>query len=144
MAAAGAFAVVGVDRAPLEGGDRVFHEAGFVERVGVDGDLDVVVVGDREAARMAAGVVPQSSWILRPAAPAWICSTSGPLPGELPLPSSPKLIGQALDGPEHHLDVPGAGGDGRAVGAVGRADAAAEKRGDAVAESARLDLLRAR
>ena len=42
---------------------------------------------------MQAGVVPQSSWILKPAAPASTCSTSGALPEELPLPSRPKLIG---------------------------------------------------
>ena len=50
MAAAGAFGVEGVDGAALERRDGVLDEAGFVERVGVDHHLDVVVVGDRQAA----------------------------------------------------------------------------------------------
>lgn len=44
MAAAGAFGVVGVDCAVLEGCDGGFDEAGFVERVRVDEALDVVLV----------------------------------------------------------------------------------------------------
>ena len=50
MAAAGAFGVVGVDGAAGDGGDGVFDEARLVERVGVDGDLDVEVVGDGQTA----------------------------------------------------------------------------------------------
>ena len=88
VTAAGAFGVVGVDRPAFEGGDRVLDVAGLVERVGVDGDLDVHIVGDRQRRRIAAGVVPQSSWILRPAAPAQdllldggACRRSCPCPG---------------------------------------------------------------
>ena len=50
VAAAGAFGVEGVDGAALERLDGVLDEAGFVERVGVDHHLHVVVVGDRQAA----------------------------------------------------------------------------------------------
>ena len=50
VAAAGAFGVEGVDGAALERLDGVLDEAGFVERVGVDHHLDVVIVGDRQAA----------------------------------------------------------------------------------------------
>ena len=46
VAAARALAVVRVDRASLEGRDRVFDEARLVQRVGVDRHLDVVLVGD--------------------------------------------------------------------------------------------------
>ena len=49
VAAAGAFGVVGVDCAVFEGGDGGFDEAGFVEGVGVDEALDVVLVADGEA-----------------------------------------------------------------------------------------------
>ncbi len=35
--------------AALEGGDRVLNEAGFVQRVGVDGNRDVELFGDPEA-----------------------------------------------------------------------------------------------
>ena len=50
MAAAGAFGVEGVDGAALERRDGVLDEAGFVQRVGMDHHLHVVIVGDREAA----------------------------------------------------------------------------------------------
>ena len=39
----------GVDGAALEGLDRILDEAGFVQRVGMDHDLNVVIVGDRQA-----------------------------------------------------------------------------------------------
>ena len=58
VAAARAFAVVRVDRPALEGGDRVFDEPGFVQSVGVDRHRDVVLVGDPQHDRIAAGVVP--------------------------------------------------------------------------------------
>jgi hypothetical protein len=48
MAAAGALGMEGVDGAALEGGDGVLDEAGLVQRVGVDGDGDVGLLGDRE------------------------------------------------------------------------------------------------
>src|SRR5438874_11699735 len=50
MPASGAFGVIRMDRAPLEGGDLIVHVAGLVERVGVDGDLDVFFLRDPEAA----------------------------------------------------------------------------------------------
>ena len=49
VAAAGAFGVEGVDGAALERGHGVLHEAGLVQRVGVDGDLHVELVGHRQA-----------------------------------------------------------------------------------------------
>ncbi len=42
---------------------------------------------------MAAGVVPQSSWSLRPIAPARICSRNGSGVEQLPLPRKPRFIG---------------------------------------------------
>src|SRR5262245_37182420 len=50
VAAAGAFAVKGVDSSGLESGDGIFDEAALVQRVGVDGNLHVHVIRDREAA----------------------------------------------------------------------------------------------
>ena len=44
---------------------------------------------------MAAGMAPQSSWILRPRQPVSSCSTSEAGLWELPRPRKPKLIGQA-------------------------------------------------
>src|SRR6266849_5927059 len=45
-------------------------------------------------ASMAAGVVPQSSWSLRPMAPAATCSRRGSGREELPLPRKPRLMGR--------------------------------------------------
>jgi hypothetical protein len=94
MAAASPFGVEGVDGAALDGGDRVFNEAGFVEGVGVDADLHIHPIGHRQTASMAAGVVPQSSCSLSPQAPARTCSSiaSGVL--ALPLPKKPRFTGR--------------------------------------------------
>src|SRR4029077_3749229 len=51
-----------------------------------------------------------------------------------------KIDRQPFDCPEHHLNVPTPGGDGRAVRAVGGPDAATEEGGDAVAQGC-IDLL---
>src|ERR1700687_2228431 len=45
-----AFGVVGVNRPAGNGGDGILDEARFVERVGVNGHLDVVPVGHAQAA----------------------------------------------------------------------------------------------
>src|SRR6186997_480600 len=50
MTAAGAFGVEGMDGTALESLDGVLDEARLVQRVGVDHNLDVVIVGDRQAA----------------------------------------------------------------------------------------------
>jgi hypothetical protein len=55
VTATGAFGVVGVDGAALEGGEGGFDEAGFVEGVGVDRHLHVVLVGHAQAVVDAAG-----------------------------------------------------------------------------------------
>ena len=47
--AAGAFGVVGVNRPAFERRDGVFDEAGLVEGVGMDRDLNVELFGDAEA-----------------------------------------------------------------------------------------------
>src|SRR3546814_2412748 len=49
MAAASAFGMEGVDGAVLEGGNRVLDEAALVQRIGMDGDLDVMLFGNRQA-----------------------------------------------------------------------------------------------
>ena len=50
VAAAGTLGVEGMNGAALEGGDGVFHEAGLVQRVGVDHHLDIVTICDRQRA----------------------------------------------------------------------------------------------
>ncbi|SSJ98968.1 Uncharacterised protein [Klebsiella pneumoniae] len=46
MAAAGPFGMEGVDGAPADGGEGVFHKTGFIQGVAVQGDLDVHFIGD--------------------------------------------------------------------------------------------------
>ena len=45
VSAAGAFGVIRVDGAAVDGADRVFDEAGLIQRVGVDADLHIVLIG---------------------------------------------------------------------------------------------------
>ncbi len=82
--------------------------------------------------RSTAGVVPQSSWHLKPTAPASTCSTSAALPCPWPLPRMPTLIGQFSKARSIMRMLPGPRRDGRRVGAVRRAGAAADERGGAV------------
>ena len=49
MAAACTLCVKGMDRAAFDRGDGVFNEAGFVERVGVDANLHIHLIGYRQA-----------------------------------------------------------------------------------------------
>src|SRR2546426_10832754 len=48
MPAAGSFGVIGMNRPVLEGRDRVFNEARFVQRVRVNRDLNVEFFGDAQ------------------------------------------------------------------------------------------------
>ena len=47
MATARPLCMKGMDRAAFDCGDGVFHEAGFVERVGVDANLHIHLIGHR-------------------------------------------------------------------------------------------------
>ena len=40
-----ALGMEGVNRSPLDGGNRVFNETGFVQRVGVNADLHIHPIG---------------------------------------------------------------------------------------------------
>ena len=51
MAASGALGVIGVNRAAGDRPDRVLDEAGFVQRIGMDGDLDIEFFRYIEAGR---------------------------------------------------------------------------------------------
>ena len=109
VAAAGPLGVVGVDRPALDRGDRVLDEPGLVERVGVDGDLDVVLVGHRQAGVDGGGRGAPVLVELQ-AAGAGLGSGrpsgSGRLP--LPLPRKPTLIGSPSAAWSIRIDVPGA------------------------------------
>ena len=107
VAAARAFGVVGVDRAALERGDRVFDEARFVQRVGVDRDLHVVLVGDRQAVvdrrgRRAPVLVQLQAD--RAGLDLLVERARGRL--ALPLPRKPRFIGKRVGRLQHARDVP--------------------------------------
>ena len=142
VAAAGAFGVEGVNGAALECLYRVLDETGFVERVGVDHHLHVVIVGDRKAAidrrRRRAPVFVQLEragagldHFLERGRPRGIA-----LAGEAEI--HRKIVGRL----DHAGDVPGTRRASGGERAVRRAGAAAEHRGDARHQRL-VDLLRA-
>ena len=109
------FGVVGVDRSSLERSDRVLYKPGFVERIGVDRDLDVEPVGDcqtlinrrrrrspvfmeLQAESAGSDLFFQSSWQRR-----------------VPLPEKAKIQRECLRRLIHASDVPRAGRAGRRV-----------------------------
>ena len=141
VAASRALGVVGVDAPAGDGGEGRLHEPGLVEGVGVDGRPA------RPTRRTPAGrrrwrpaSVPQSSCSLKP---------DGPRPQLLPHPLGGHGVALAQQGDvdrppverlEHPGQVPGAGRDGGGLGALGRAGAAADDRGDPAAERLLEDL----
>ena len=49
MATTGTFGVIGMDRTSANGGHRCFNKTGFVERIGMDCDLDIKGIGYGQA-----------------------------------------------------------------------------------------------
>ena len=142
VAAAGAFGVEGVDGAALERLDGVLDEAGFVERVGVDHHLHVVVVGDREAAidrgRRRAPVFVQ----LQRAGAGLDHFLQRRRPRGVAFAGKAEIERKIVGRLDHARDMQRAGRAGRGESAVRRAGAAAEHRGDARHQRL-VDLLRA-
>ncbi len=141
MTAAGAFGVVGVDGAPLEGAQGGFHEAGLVEGVGVDRHLHVVLVGHVQAVvdgcRGGAPVFVQlqADCTGLDLLDQWLRQACVTLAGEA------DVHRESVGGLEHARQVPWAGGAGGGVGPGRRASAAADHGGDA-AHQGLFDLLR--
>ena len=140
VAAAGALGVVGVDGPAGDGGQGVLHEAGLVEGVGVDGHLHPGLVAHPQAGvdggRRRAPVLVQ-------------LEARGPAPELLPqrlaetrvaLAEQGDVDRQRVEGLEHPGQVPAARGHRRGPGALGRAGAAADERGDPGAERLVEDL----
>jgi hypothetical protein len=93
VAAARPLGVVGVDSPTGDGTKGVLHEAGLIEGVGVMATCTPASSATARQASMAPGVVPQSSWSLKPDAPARSCSHSPSAETVLPLPNRATLIG---------------------------------------------------
>ena len=131
MAAAGALGVEGVNGAALERLDGVLHEAGFVERIGVDHHLDVVIVGDRKTAidggRRGAPILVQ---LQRTGAGLDHLLERGRTRG-IALAGKAEIDREGIGGLDHAREVPGPGRAGGRIGAGRRPGAAAQHRGDA-------------
>ena len=142
VAAARALGVEGVDGAALEGLDRVLDEARFVQRIGVDHHLDVVIVGDRQAAvdrrRRRAPVLVQ---LERAGAGLDLLDERRGLRG-VALAGEAEVHRVSVGRLDHALNVPGAGRAGGGEGAGRGSRAAAQHRGHARHQRL-LDLLRA-
>ena len=126
-----ALGVIRVDRPALERPDRVLDEAGLVERVGVDRDLDVHLVGhgergvdggrrrspvlvELEADRARLDLLPQRARAAR----------------RCPWPRKPRLIGKASAASSIRWMFQAPGVQVVAVGPGGGAGAAADQRGE--------------
>ena len=142
VSAARALGVEGVDGAALERADRVLDEAQFVERVGVDHHLHVVVVGDGKAAvdrgRRRAPVLVQ---LQRAGAGLDLLDQRRGLRG-VALAGEAEVHRIRVRRLDHALNVPGAGRAGGGEGAGRGPRAAAQHRGHARHQRL-LDLLRA-
>ena len=127
---------------PLNARDRVLDEAGFVQRVGVDGDLHVEFVGHVEAGvdrrRRGAPVFVQ----LQPDGARQHLLAQRLVRRAVAFAEKAEVHRILVRGLEHAVHVPDARRAGRGVGAVRRAGAAADHRGDAAGQRV-LDLLRA-
>ena len=132
----------GVDRPAVDRRDRVVDKSALVERIGMDGDLDVVLVG-----HLQAGVDDGEG-----GAPVFVelqaAGTGLDLGLErlghaaVALAEDAHVDRQALECLEHPHDVPRARRAGGRPRARGRAGAAADQRGDARGDG-HVDLLRA-
>ena len=142
MAAACAFGVKGAQRAALRRGHRVFDEARFVQRVAVDRDLRVGLVGHAQATvdrrRCRAPVLVQLQ-----ADRAGLDLLAQRLRlARVALAEKAQVHGERIGRLQHARQVLGARGAGGREGAGGRAGAPAEHRRHAARERL-FDLLRA-
>ena len=134
MAAAGAFGVVGVDAPAFEGGEGVFHKPGFVQGVGVDGDLYVELVSHGEAVVDAGRCGAPVFMEFEAHGAGFDLQFEGLWQAGVAFAEEADVHGHVVDGLEHFADVPGAGGAGGGIAASRWAGAAAKHGGDATHE----------
>ncbi len=142
MAAAGALGVIGVNRAALERLDRFLDETGFVERVGVNSDLHIELVGDAEAGVDRGGRSAPIFVEFQADGAGQHLVAQRLRRGAVAFAEEAKVDRVGFGGFEHAVQVPPAGRARGGEGAVRRAGAAADQCGDAGADGL-VDLLRA-
>ncbi len=131
-----------MDGAALERRHGVLDEAAFVQRVGVNGDLDVHVVGHRQRAIDGGGRRPPILMQLEPASTGLDLFDEPLRLAGIALAEEAEIHWKGFGCLKHPLHMPGPWRAGRGGGARRRAGAAAHHRGDA-GKQRFLDLLRA-
>ena len=130
VAAACAFGVVGVNAALFKRRQGVFHEAGFVERIGVDGDLHIVLFRHAQAGiNRGGGSAPVFMQLETHRARFQLCFEPFWQAG-VAFAEQTDVHGQVVHRLKHLANVPLAGGAGGGVGARGGAGAAAQHGGN--------------
>ena len=131
MSAARAFGMVGVNRSARNRADGVLHEAGFVERVGVDGHLHVELVGDGQTSIDGRGRrAPIFVQLQAERAGTNLLDERGSI-RPVALAEKSEVQRERLCRFVHAADVPGARRARRGLRAGGRPRAATDERGDA-------------
>ena len=131
MTAARALGVIGVDRAAAYRRERVFDEARLVQRIGVDRDRNIELLGDGEAAIDRGRGRPPILVQFEAAGAGLDHFDKGLWLGRVPLAEEAEIDRDALGGLQDACEVPRSRRAGRCRGPGGRAGAAAEHRRDA-------------
>ena len=141
VAAAGAFGVIGVDGPAADGGDGVVDKPGFIQRVGVDGDLNIELVGDLKASvdcsRGGSPILVQ----LQTAGSCLDLFSERIARGGISLPQKSEIHWPRFSGAEHLFEIPTARCASCGIRASRWAGAAADHGRSAVRQSF-VDLLR--
>ena len=127
VAAAGAFRVIGVNRTALDRGNGIFDEARLVQRVRVDGDLDVVLIGHAHTAVDGRGGRAPIFVQFQAAGSGADLLHERPWQAAIAFAQEAEVDRKRLGCLEHALDVPGARCAGGGVGPCGRPGAAAQE-----------------
>ena len=130
MAATCTLGVVGVDRATVDCGDRILDKTTLVERVGVDRNLHVVVVGNAERSADSGGCRAPILVNLQAARTCLDLLDHRACGGAVTLAEQTDIDGQTLECAQNHLDRPATRSDCGSVSSVGGADTAAKERRD--------------
>ena len=142
VAAAGSLGVVRMDGSSADGRKRIFDASAFVQSIGVDGNLDIELIGNVEAVvndrRRCAPVLVD----FQAHRTGFDLLNQRSLVGAVALAEKTKVHRIFLCGFQHHAQIPRSRGTRRCVRAVRRAGAAADHRGHAAVEGA-VNLLRA-
>ena len=137
-----AFRVIGVDCPPLECRDRIVDEAGLVQRVGVNRDLHIVLVGDAQTAVDGGGSRTPVLVELQTHRACADLFVQPFRPRAVPFAEEPEVHRQRISRLQHPLEIPRSGRARGRLRSGRRSGPAADKRGDAGCQR-HVDLLRA-